>query len=168
MCRLLESHHVTCKVIQLSIWFTGGAAIGLSVICAPFVAPAFRKYCLPYVPATNNQINNIVKLLKANTNERLLDIGSGDGRIVIGKPKINQFHRKESIRVNCVGFIFSGCKKWSEGRRSWAEYLVGSIFTFVGIVPWCFQTDEILSKGSVEIWCFTLQTHRDLWRWTNG
>lgn len=66
--------------------FIGGAAIGLSLICAPFVAPAFRKYCLPYVPATNNQINNILTLLrKTKTSERLLDIGSGDGRIVIGK-----------------------------------------------------------------------------------
>lgn len=64
--------------------FVGGAAIGLSFICAPFVTPAFRKYCLPYVPATNNQLNNVLKLLQANSSEKLLDIGSGDGRIVIG------------------------------------------------------------------------------------
>lgn len=67
-----------------NIVFAGGAAIGLSFICAPFVAPAFRKYCLPYVPATDNQLKNVVRFLKSNSNGRLLDIGSGDGRIVIG------------------------------------------------------------------------------------
>lgn len=64
---------------------SGGAAIGLSIICAPFVAPALRKYCLPYVPATNSQLDNILQLIKNNRNHRLLDIGSGDGRIVIGE-----------------------------------------------------------------------------------
>lgn len=66
----------------------GGIAIGLSVICVSFVAPAFRKYCLPYVPATDNQIENILKLINGkskNGEQRLLDIGSGDGRIVIGE-----------------------------------------------------------------------------------
>lgn len=62
----------------------GGAAVGLSIICYPFVSPAFRKYCLPFVPATNNQLKNVFTLVRANSNERLLDIGSGDGRIVIG------------------------------------------------------------------------------------
>lgn len=74
-------------ILVLTIWiqtFAGGAAIGISFICAPFVAPAFRKYCLPYVPATNNQLNNVLRLIQANSNDKLLDIGSGDGRIVIG------------------------------------------------------------------------------------
>lgn len=62
----------------------GGIGIGLSVICVPFVAPAFRKYCLPYVPATTNQIENICRILQGNSGKKLLDIGSGDGRIVIG------------------------------------------------------------------------------------
>lgn len=54
----------------------------------PFVAPAFRKYCLPYVPATDTQIENILRLINGkskNGTNRLLDIGSGDGRIVIGE-----------------------------------------------------------------------------------
>lgn len=59
--------------------------IHFSVICGPFVAPAFRKYCLPYVPATTTQLENILSVLKnSNKNGRLLDIGSGDGRIVVG------------------------------------------------------------------------------------
>ncbi len=50
------------------------------------MAPAFRKYCLPYVPATTTQLENILSVLKySDRNGRLLDIGSGDGRIVVGK-----------------------------------------------------------------------------------
>lgn len=63
----------------------GGIGIGFSIICYPFVAPAFRKYCLPYVPATTTQIENILTILKESpTTGKLLDIGSGDGRIVVG------------------------------------------------------------------------------------
>lgn len=57
------------------------------MICVSFVAPAFRKYCLPYVPATDKQIENILKSINGkpkNGTKKLLDIGSGDGRIVIG------------------------------------------------------------------------------------
>lgn len=57
------------------------------MICVSFVAPAFRKYCLPYVPATDSQIENILKIINGkskNGAQRLLDIGSGDGRVVIG------------------------------------------------------------------------------------
>ena len=56
-------------------------AIALSVICAPFVAPAFRKVCLPYVPATTNQVNNVLRALKGRSGN-IVDLGSGDGRIV--------------------------------------------------------------------------------------
>lgn len=39
------------------------------------------------MPATTTQVENILKLLSENFNQnkKLLDIGSGDGRIVIGK-----------------------------------------------------------------------------------
>ena len=62
-------------------------AIGLSVICFPFVSPALRKYCLPYVPATKNQIDNVLSSIVKQKNSKLLDIGSGDGRIVISAAK---------------------------------------------------------------------------------
>lgn len=63
----------------------GGVALGLTVICAPFVSPALRKFCLPYIPATNEQVRNIFTALKNRPDGTLVDLGSGDGRIVIGK-----------------------------------------------------------------------------------
>lgn len=56
--------------------------MGLTAICAPFVTPALRKFCLPYIPATNQQMSNILKALEGRRG-LLLDIGSGDGRIVL-------------------------------------------------------------------------------------
>ncbi|XP_022199800.2 ATP synthase subunit C lysine N-methyltransferase-like [Nilaparvata lugens] len=60
---------------------TGGAAVLLTVISAPFVSPALRRICLPYVPATNAQVNNVLEALVGRKG-RLIDLGSGDGRIV--------------------------------------------------------------------------------------
>ena len=72
------------KSAKFLIFATGGVGVGLSVICYSFVAPAFRRICLPYVPATTEQVNNVLQFLPRNTSQRLLDIGSGDGRIVLG------------------------------------------------------------------------------------
>lgn len=69
---------------KILIAATGGVGIGLSVICASFVAPAFRRICLPYVPATSEQVRNVLSFLPKNSQSKLLDIGSGDGRIVVG------------------------------------------------------------------------------------
>lgn len=71
---------------KILIGITGGVGIGLSILCLPFVTPALRKVCLPYVPATTVQIENVLAGLK-NCNGKLLDIGSGDGRIVIAAAK---------------------------------------------------------------------------------
>ncbi|XP_060533754.1 ATP synthase subunit C lysine N-methyltransferase isoform X2 [Cylas formicarius] len=65
-----------------------GITVGLTVICAPFISPAFRKICLPYIPATSEQLKNIVVALRGKKGT-LLDLGSGDGRIVLEAAKHN-------------------------------------------------------------------------------
>lgn len=59
----------------------GGSAVALMAVCAPFVSPALRRICLPYVPATPTQIENVLTALKGRRGD-LIDLGSGDGRIV--------------------------------------------------------------------------------------
>ena len=57
----------------------------MSAICLPFVTPALRKVCLPYVPATTKQLENVrtaLILYGHQRGSRIVDIGSGDGRIV--------------------------------------------------------------------------------------
>ena len=55
--------------------------IALSAICLPFVTPALRRVCLPYVPATTTQLENIQSALKYHgskpgTRSKLVDIGN--------------------------------------------------------------------------------------------
>lgn len=59
----------------------GGSLVALYAVTGPFVAPALRKVCLPFVPATRTQIENVLTVLKTRSGS-LVDIGSGDGRIV--------------------------------------------------------------------------------------
>lgn len=59
----------------------GGSLVALYAVAAPFVAPALRKVCLPFVPATPAQVQNVLQVLQARSGS-LVDIGSGDGRIV--------------------------------------------------------------------------------------
>lgn len=67
---------------------TGGVAVGVSIICIPFtVLPALRKVCLPFVPATTEQLLAVSKAL-AGRSGKLLDVGSGDGRIVFTAAKL--------------------------------------------------------------------------------
>eukprot|EP00112_Aurelia_sp_Birch-Aquarium-sp1_P021025 Seg5556.1 transcript_id=Seg5556.1/GoldUCD/mRNA.D3Y31 product="Protein N-lysine methyltransferase FAM173B" protein_id=Seg5556.1/GoldUCD/D3Y31 len=71
---------------------TGAVALGLCVVSAPFVTPALRKFCLPYVPATSRQVENVMNMCRSHPKlnggmERLVDLGSGDGRIVLAAAK---------------------------------------------------------------------------------
>ncbi len=69
---------------RLGVIFTGllgGSLVALYAVAAPFVAPALRKICLPFVPATTAQTENVLRVLRARSGT-LVDIGSGDGRIV--------------------------------------------------------------------------------------
>lgn len=84
------------KLAMVGLGVTGTLAVGLSVVTFSFVSPALRRICLPFVPATENQIRNVLKLCSkdlqqtvANTANKkklpscsLVDLGSGDGRIV--------------------------------------------------------------------------------------
>ncbi|KAH8346114.1 hypothetical protein KR067_005595 [Drosophila pandora] len=79
---------------------TGGVGLGLSIVCASFVAPAFRRICLPYVPATTEQIQNVLSFLPKNTGGKLLDIGSGDGRIVVAAAQHNKALKTDGVELN--------------------------------------------------------------------
>ena len=71
------------KIALLGLTVTGGLAVGVTVVTASFVSPALRRICLPYVPATQKQITNVLKLCrKERGRSTLVDLGSGDGRIV--------------------------------------------------------------------------------------
>lgn len=80
-CKIGQTIQLFCSAIDFIYFCIGGASIALSIICYPFVSPALRKVCLPYVPATNVQIQNVLSVIKGRKG-KVVDLGSGDGRIV--------------------------------------------------------------------------------------
>ena len=82
---------------------TGSIFTCICAITIPFVSPALRKVCLPYVPATSRQVDNVMQLLKGRSG-RVVDLGSGDGRIVSGI-KLTIFEK--TTVIICVGQVIS-------------------------------------------------------------
>ena len=72
------------KLGKVILGVTGAAAVGIVLVTTPFVTPALRKICLPYVPATERQVANIVRMAQTAKGQEstLVDLGSGDGRVV--------------------------------------------------------------------------------------
>ncbi|CAH0389909.1 unnamed protein product [Bemisia tabaci] len=85
-------------------YITGGTALALSVICLPFISPAFRRVCLPYVPATTTQVQNVMKALEGKSG-KVIDLGSGDGRIVISAAQ-NGFSA-DGVELNLLLVLYS-------------------------------------------------------------
>lgn len=94
---------------------SGGLAIGLSVICVPFVSPALRKFCLPYIPATKQQMYNIFKALEGQKGT-LLDIGSGDGRIVLEAARHN--FQSYGVELNYWLVVYSRIQAFRCGLKA--------------------------------------------------
>ncbi|RVE61691.1 hypothetical protein OJAV_G00172920 [Oryzias javanicus] len=90
----------------------GGSLVALYAVAAPFVAPALRKVCLPFVPATTTQVQNVLQVLRRRSGT-LVDIGSGDGRIVIAAAK--QGFQASGLELNPWLVWYSRYKAWREG-----------------------------------------------------
>ncbi|XP_048371545.1 ATP synthase subunit C lysine N-methyltransferase [Sphaerodactylus townsendi] len=93
----------------LATGILGGSLVVLYSIATPFVAPALRKHCLPFVPATPKQIDNVLSALKGRSGS-LVDIGSGDGRIVIAAAKVG---------FKAVGYELNPWLVWYSQYQAW-------------------------------------------------
>ncbi|XP_056376703.1 ATP synthase subunit C lysine N-methyltransferase isoform X2 [Hyla sarda] len=89
----------------------GGTLLALYAVATPFVVPALRKICLPYVPASNIQVKNVLKMLHLRCGT-VVDIGSGDGRIVIAAAKKG---------FQAVGYELNPWLVWYSRYRAWRE-----------------------------------------------
>jgi len=104
---------------------TGGAAIVLSTICLPFVTPALRRVCLPFVPATDAQISNVIKALgkpgaSKSVTRKLVDIGSGDGRIVLSAAR--EGFQAHGVELNWWLVLYSRMAAFRSGLRGSATF----------------------------------------------
>ncbi|XP_058467762.1 ATP synthase subunit C lysine N-methyltransferase [Malaya genurostris] len=115
---------------KILIALTGGAALGLSIICYPFVAPALRKHCLPYVPATTKQIQNALSSVRVvGAQSKLLDIGSGDGRIVIAAAKALNIE-SHGVELNYWLILYSRLAAFREGVFRRTKFFRNDLWKF--------------------------------------
>ncbi|XP_041914194.1 ATP synthase subunit C lysine N-methyltransferase isoform X2 [Alosa sapidissima] len=103
----------------------GGSLVALYAVAGPFVAPALRKICLPYVPATSVQVENVLKVLRCRSGS-LVDIGSGDGRIVIAAAK--KGFRAVGFELNPWLVWYSRYKAWREGVHHSTSFYISDLW----------------------------------------
>jgi len=101
----LLSNKIGLTIAGISV----GTVVFLYGAIGPFITPALRRYCLPYVPATTQQVRNVMNCLQGRTG-RLVDLGSGDGRIVLEAAK----HGLTSVGVelNIWLVLYSRLQAW--------------------------------------------------------
>ncbi|KAF8358852.1 hypothetical protein PRIPAC_93847, partial [Pristionchus pacificus] len=122
----------------------GGIGLAVSLAAIPFLTPALRKVCIPYVPATPNQLANVVRALGRTgltTKELgpLIDLGSGDGRVVMECAK--QGIASSGVELNSILVAFS---KW-KGLTSRSSLSAPVSFRRKDI----FKTDVVSYKTAV-------------------
>ncbi|KAI6661378.1 hypothetical protein LOD99_9961 [Oopsacas minuta] len=125
----------------------------LTAICLPFISPATRKYCIPYIPATNKQVNNLLKICKQINSQhsnadgiKVCDLGSGDGRIILELAKCGIHGYGYELNPWLViwskfGAYYGGVKKVAQFRRKnlWdvklSRYDVIIVFGVAEMIP---------------------------------
>ncbi|XP_076601923.1 ATP synthase subunit C lysine N-methyltransferase [Chaetodon auriga] len=103
----------------------GGSLVALYAVAAPFVSPALRKVCLPFVPATTAQVENVLRALRARSGT-LVDIGSGDGRIVIAAAKHG--FQASGFELNPWLVWYSRYKAWREGVHRSTSFHISDLW----------------------------------------
>lgn len=112
---------------KILIGLTGGVAVAISLVCSSFVSPAFRKICLPYVPATDAQISNVIQALRGSRG-KLIDLGSGDGRIVLEAAK-HRFHA-DGIELNFWLVLYSKVSTFRQKFEYKPKFYCGDLWKF--------------------------------------
>uniref|UniRef100_A0A3Q0R0U7 FATP synthase c subunit lysine N-methyltransferase n=1 Tax=Amphilophus citrinellus TaxID=61819 RepID=A0A3Q0R0U7_AMPCI len=106
----------------------GGSLVALYAVATPFVAPALRKVCLPFVPATATQVENVLRVLRARSGT-LVDIGSGDGRIVIAAAKHG--FRASGFELNPWLVWYSRYRAWREGVHRSTSFHISDLWKVI-------------------------------------
>lgn len=120
---------------RLGMLVAGGfGLVGATLIflTTPFILPALRKHCLPYVPATDNQISNLSKALKkySQKGDSFLDIGSGDGRICRLAFSQGIYSKVHGVDLNYMLVLFSRIMALKSGNYKVVKYHHSDLWRF--------------------------------------
>lgn len=99
---------------------SGALFVGIYAATTPFLMPALRRICLPFVPATPTQVRNVFKALSGRTGS-LIDIGSGDGRITLEGARKGM--KAYGVELNTWLVKYSQVKAWRLGLTTTATFL---------------------------------------------
>ncbi|XP_048961756.1 ATP synthase subunit C lysine N-methyltransferase isoform X2 [Canis lupus dingo] len=125
----------------------GGTLVAVYAVATPFLTPALRKICLPFVPATTKQIANVVKMLHCRRGS-LVDIGSGDGRIVT-------FSQYSNVVIFGVPQMMLRLKEKLALELEDDARVIACRFPFPGWTP-----DHVTGEGVDTVWAYDISTLR--------
>ncbi|KAI8797738.1 protein FAM173B [Biomphalaria glabrata] len=87
--------------------------------CKELSEMGLRRISLPFIPASSHQINNVMKALRGRTG-KLIDIGSGDGRITLAAAR-NGF-QAYGVELNIWLVLWSRWTAWRSGLHKQAKF----------------------------------------------
>jgi hypothetical protein len=131
----------------VSLGVIGVLAVTINVVAIPFLTPALRRLGVPFIPATRKQLACILRQLKTESgkeNPSMVDLGSGDGRVVVAAAQRG---------VRSVGYELNfWLVLYSRVRALWRG--VGHLATFKRQDMWkadLFNFDNVVVFGVEEI-----------------
>lgn len=114
------------------------------------MSPALRRHCLPYVPATTQQLKNVIGALHQEKRHGLLmDIGSGDGRIVIESGKAGVCSEGHGVELNRWLVYYSRWMAYRNGVFSTTKFFQKDLWKY-DLSPYnqivIFGVEEMVSR----------------------
>ena len=105
----------------------GAALLALVAIPAPFLLPALRKHCLPYVAANAQQLELLEKACRRRGVRRIVDLGSGDGVVCVELAK-RLGAEARGVELNPWLVYYSRYSAWREGVGDLCTFERGDLF----------------------------------------
>ena len=109
----------------------GAALLALVAIPAPFLLPALRKHCLPYVAANAQQLELLEKACRRRGVEgaakRIVDLGSGDGVVCVELAKRLGVEAR-GVELNPWLVYYSKYSAWRENVGELCTFERGDLF----------------------------------------
>uniref|UniRef100_A0A452SF25 ATP synthase subunit C lysine N-methyltransferase n=1 Tax=Ursus americanus TaxID=9643 RepID=A0A452SF25_URSAM len=95
-----------------------GTLVAVYAVATPFLTPALRKICLPFVPATTKQIENVVKVCTAERGpwSTLVIAAAKEGFAAVG------------YELNPWLVWYSRYRAWQEGVQDSAKFYISDLW----------------------------------------
>ncbi|XP_072457447.1 adenine nucleotide translocase lysine N-methyltransferase [Notamacropus eugenii] len=120
MAEIQERHLGAPGILQVA----AGTGLFAYTVWAVFLMPGFRKVPLklqvPYVPASRQHVENVMTLLRGRSG-KMVDLGSGDGRIVLAAYR-QGFHPVVGYELNPWLIWLSWFHAWRAGCSRKVSY----------------------------------------------